>query len=276
MVDCLTKKKRVNHGERPKYYVENNHPAIIEPAVFNRVQEEMARRSGMRKVKQIGTKTEQGKYSSKYALTELLICGECGTPYRRCTWTVGGKKKIVWRCINRLDFGKKYCKESATIEESLIQEAIMNAVKETAQQNADILKMLKIHIGMGLRSDVTEDRSLELQIRIAEIDAEFKQLLQATNDENKDDRLMESKLEEILHEKKLLGQQLIQYENVRQQQQNTTSRLDEIFKILDGLKNHPITYDDQIVRQIIDCVVVQSKEKIKIVFKGGLEVEQDL
>lgn len=78
---------QVNNGERPKYYVENNHPAIIDAATFGRAQEERARRSGKRKVKQVGTKTEQGKYCGKYALTELLLCGECGTPYRRCTWT---------------------------------------------------------------------------------------------------------------------------------------------------------------------------------------------
>ena len=82
-----------NNGERPKYYVENNHPAIIDVSTFARVQEKIARRSGKRKVKQVGTKTEQGKYSSKYALTELLICGECGTPYRRCTWTTPDKQK---------------------------------------------------------------------------------------------------------------------------------------------------------------------------------------
>lgn len=97
--DCLSKKVMINNGERPKYYVENNHPAIIESATFGRVQEEMARRCGKRKVKQVGTKTEQGRYSSKYALTELLICGECGTPYRRCTWVANGKKKVVWRCM---------------------------------------------------------------------------------------------------------------------------------------------------------------------------------
>lgn len=83
IADCLSKKVKVNNGERPKYYVENNHPAIIDSGTFGRVQEELARRNGKRKVKQVGTKTEQGKYSSKYALTELLICGECGTPYRR-------------------------------------------------------------------------------------------------------------------------------------------------------------------------------------------------
>ena len=88
--DCISKKVRVNTGERPQYYIENNHPAIIDSATFGRVQEELARRAGKRKVKQVATKTEQGKYCGKYALTELLICGECGTPYRRCTWTVGG------------------------------------------------------------------------------------------------------------------------------------------------------------------------------------------
>lgn len=62
------------------YFVENNHPAIIDPAIFGRAQEELARRTGKRKVKQKGTKTEQGRYSSKYALTELLVCGECGPP----------------------------------------------------------------------------------------------------------------------------------------------------------------------------------------------------
>lgn len=105
--DCISKKVRTNGGERPQYYVENNHPAIIDADTFAQVQEELARRASKRKVKQIGTTTEQGKYCGKYALTELLVCGECGTPYRRCTWTAGGQKRIVWRCINRLDYGKK-------------------------------------------------------------------------------------------------------------------------------------------------------------------------
>ena len=123
---------QVNNGERPKYYVENNHPAIIDAVTFGKVQEELARRSGKRKVKQKGTKTEQGKYSSKYALTDLLVCGECKTPYRRCTWTAGGKRKIVWRCINRLDFGKKYCHNSPTLEESVLQRAVMAAIMKIA------------------------------------------------------------------------------------------------------------------------------------------------
>ena len=67
--------------------------------------EEMARRASKRKVMQKTGKTEQGKYSAKYALSELLVCGECGTPYKRCTWARNGKKRIVWRCVSRLEFG---------------------------------------------------------------------------------------------------------------------------------------------------------------------------
>ena len=273
--DCLTKKVKTNNGERPKYYVENNHPAIIDSATFGRVQEEMARRSGKRKVKQIGTKTEQGKYSGKYALTELLICGECGTPYRRCTWTAKGKKKIVWRCINRLDYGKKYCHHSPSIEESVLQNAIMTAVIDTANQNADILKTLKLHIGMGLDQNDTEDKSLDIQIRIAEIDAEFHKMLVAISSDTVDS-FDETKATELMNEKSRLEQQLAQYADAQQKRENAKSRLDEIYTILDGLKNHPLTYDDQIIRQILECVVVESKEKIKVVFVGGLEVEQGL
>lgn len=56
--------------------------------------------------------------------------------------------------------------------------------------------------------------------------------------------------------------------------ENTQSRLDEIFTILEGLENHPMEYDDRLVRQVLECVVVESKEKIKVIFAGGLEVEQ--
>ena len=61
--------------------------------MFQRVQEEMARRTSKRKVMQKTGKTEQGKYSAKYALSELLICGECGSPYKRCTPARAGRKK---------------------------------------------------------------------------------------------------------------------------------------------------------------------------------------
>lgn len=273
--DCISKRIKANNGERNKYYIENNHPAIIDAGTFARVQEEIARRSGKPKVKQKGTKTELSRYSSRYALSELLICGECRTPYRRCTWTAKGKRKIVWRCINRLDYGKKYCHHSPSIEESLLQDAVMRAIMQTAKQNIEVLKTLKMHIGMGLTDEVTEDKTLDIQIRIAEIDAEFQKMLKAVSADNADG-IDEERITELMNEKQRLAVQLEQYAAVRQKRESAKSRLDEIFTILDGLQNHPMEYDDKLVRQLLECVVVESKEKIKVVFIGGTEIEMTL
>lgn len=273
IADFLTKKVKTNNGERAMYYVENNHPAIIDRNTFNKVQEELARRSGKRKVKFVGTKTEQGKYSSKYALTELLICGECGTPYRRCIWTTREKtKKVVWRCINRLDYGKKYCKHSPSIEESVLQNAIMDAIMKMARENANVLKTLKSHIAMGLNADSINYNSIELQIRIAEIDAEFSKLITSTNTENENDDDRETLMEKLLTEKNQLKKQLEEIELLKKNKELTMSRLDEIYSTIDLLRNHPITYDDQIIREILECVVVESKYRIKVIFKGGVEI----
>ena len=273
--DCISKRIKANNGERNKYYIENNHPAIIDAGTFARVQEEIARRSGKPKVKQKGTKTELSRYSSRYALSELLICGECRTPYRRCTWTAKGKRKIVWRCINRLDYGKKYCHHSPSIEESLLQDAVMRAIMQTAKQNIEVLKTLKIHVGMGLTDEVTEDKTLDIQIRIAEIAAEFQKMLKGVSADNADG-IDEERITELMNEKQRLTVQLEQYAAVRQKRESAKARLDEIFTILDGLQNHPMEYDDKLVRQIIECIVVESKEKIKVVFIGGTEIEMTL
>ena len=54
------------------------------------------------------------------------------------------------------------------------------------------------------------------------------------------------------------------------------SESDERIRVLRVRNNHPMEYDDTLVRQIIECVVVESKEKIKVVFIGSTEIEMVL
>ena len=274
-VDCLTKEIRKNNGERPKYYVENNHPAIIDAETFGRVQEELARRIGKKKVKEIGTKTEQGKYSSKYALTELLICGECHTPYRRCTWTAHGEKRIVWRCVKRLDYGKKYCHNSPTLEESRIQAAIVNAIQKFAQQDPQLLKTLKSHIERGINDAVREDDSLDIQLRLAAVEKEINELFNTISVDTIES-FDEKKAEELLSEKNKLQAESDRIAELNWKDKNKQSRIAEITELLDGIKNRTMEYDDRLVRQIIEAIIVESKEKIKVIFIGGYEIDQVL
>ena len=248
---------------------------LTDPRLIHKVQEEIARRNSKRKVKQIGTKTELGKYSSKYALTELLVCGECGSPYRRCTWTASGCKRIVWRCINRLDYGKKYCHDSPTIEEGVLHKAITEAIKTMAMQNSYLLQTLRTHIAMHMERDDKEDKSLEIKVRIAEIDAEFKKLLSSLSVDLENNAYTENAIAELMTEKRALEKELESYQGFGKTSE-PESKLNEISHITEIIENQPLQFDDNLIRQMLECVVVQSKEQIKIVFKDGTEVDQPL
>ena len=133
-VDFLTKKKVVNKGIFPQYYIEDDHEAIIPKELFYRVQEEKARRGNIYRtaIKKKGGE-EKGKYSGKYALSDLMICAECGQPYRRQVWSKYGKKSVVWRCDNRLKHGSERCRNSPTLKEEILHEAIMTAISKVVE-----------------------------------------------------------------------------------------------------------------------------------------------
>ena len=138
-VDFMTKKKVINKGIVPQYYVEDDHEPIIPKELFYRVQEELARRASMNKSSVTCKKNQKSKFSSEYALTGLLLCGDCGQEYRRVTWSRNGKKKIVWRCSNRLTNGTKNCKKSETLEEGALNRAVMEAINRITRGDGDFV-----------------------------------------------------------------------------------------------------------------------------------------
>ena len=269
ITDPISKRVKKNNGELPMYYVENSHPAIIERRIFDRVQEEIARRAGKKKVKQTGTKTELGRYSGKYALTELLYCGECGTPYRRCTWSRDGKKKIVWRCVSRLDYGKKYCKNSPSVEESRLHNAIAAAITKKANSEEINIGGIMDHIeSFGSRRNT--DGIIQRQRRISEIEKVIDDLARLNSDEAQSGEL-DYKFSELYAE-------LYSVKDELEEMQSDASALDgdmlnEMREVVTGLKNHPVEYDDKVVRQLIDCIKVMSADTIKICFKDGTVTE---
>lgn len=125
----LTKRIVKNNGQLPKYLIKNYHEPIISREIFYKVQTENKRRSAQ-PVETQTVKVNFHRYSSKHALTNIVIRGECGTSYRRMVWKKrSGEKQPVWRCANRLDNGTRYCKQSPTIQEYALHDAILDAIK---------------------------------------------------------------------------------------------------------------------------------------------------
>ena len=263
VVDCITHKSKRN-DDRPQYYVENNHPPIVSREVFDRVQTEMARRTSKRRVKEKGTKTESGKYSSKYALTDMLICGHCGTPYRRCTWVRKGEKKIVWRCISRLDYGKKYCPDSSTIEEGALQNAIVTCIKQVLQDESGYasIENMKRHVSLYFGKD-DENSTAADEARAAEL---IEAITQAASAGQYTSR-MQSLVDELNRVKAVIAEKKRRQSEAGQ----SSDRIEDIMAAIEKLKDTPMVFDNQAIRQIIACIKVVAKDEILIIFKGGLE-----
>jgi len=275
VLDCISKEVRKNNGERPQYYVENNHPAIIPREWFQRVKEEMTRRASKRKVMQRHGKTELGKYSAKY-LSELLVCGECGTPYKRCTWARNGKKRIVWRCISRLEFGTKYCHDSPTLDEEKLHKAILEALNEFAQADSEVKEdMLNFTRLVWAGQEANGPSLISLKQRLGDITAEQARLLDRVL-ENMDDPDLNVQLKALMDEKQAVQEQIQAVEQEAAQNENRMSCMAELREWMAKLEVNT-EYNDEQVRMAVERITVVDIETIHIKFRyPGLEMDKKL
>ena len=275
-VDCIEKKRKKNTGEAPMYYVQNNHPAIIDRVTFNKVQEELARRKTKTPGSAKSSITSTGKYS-RYALTDVLICGNCGTRYRRVTWSRNGTKRIVWRCISRLDYGKKYCSDSPTIMEDKLQEAIVRAVnKFNEQDNATYKALMRATISeaLGLNGDPEEVDMLERKVEA--LNNKMLALVNESVSSGDGIEAHESEFMTLSQEAELLKQRIAAIQESTAKDNGEQNRLEQIQAIIAERESKCMEYDDSIVRQMVECIKVYPGGKLEIIFGGGYLVEESV
>lgn len=273
-LDCITHKVVRNHGERPMYLVTDHHAPIIDRDTYNRVQQELARRSSKRKISS-KTTTEQGKYSSKYALSELLICGHCGTPYRRTTWSARGKKQIVWRCISRLEHGKKYCLDSPTIKEEQLHKAIIHAINNYYFCRNDIARILKANIGTVLECQGQEE-IISIENRLKEIDQARNDLVNLIASGGCDEDKLDSEFSRLYQEECQLSERLEILKSQNKTSAETQAKLDKIMDMIEHEKFELETFDNVLIRKLIECIKVLNNTEILVIFKGGYGVKTEI
>lgn len=275
VTDCISKRVKKNNGERGQSYVENNHPAIIPRELFYRVQEEMTRRASKRKVMQKTGKTELGKYSAKYALSELLVCGECGAPYKRVTWARNGKKRIVWRCVSRLEFGTKYCHNSPTLDEEKLHRAIQEAINEFAQAGTEVKEDMLAFTAMAWGGGTEGISLMDLRQKLKDITAQQALLLEQVL-ANMGDDILNAQLKAMMEEKQALQEQITAAEQSQTHNAALASRMEELRAWMERLEVNQ-AYSDEQTRMAVERITVVDAETIRIRFRyPGTEMEKKL
>ena len=277
VTDCISKKVKKNQGERAMYYVENNHLAIISREMFDQVRNEMTRRSSKRKVLQKSGKTELGKYSGKYALTELLVCGECGSPYKRVTWARNGKKRIVWRCVSRLEFGTQYCHNSPTLDESKLHSAILASMNEFAAIRQEVCPdVLAMAEEAKQALSQAGAKLLELKKHMETVSREQSDLLDRLL-ENMGDAELNAKMKALTDEKESLKAQILDTQQMEVSLEEQAARHQQMWDSIMECSAGYTEFDDEFVRQIIQKITVEDEETIRIHFRDSeMVMEQEL
>ena len=115
--DFRTKRRMENHGERRMYYVENSHEPIVSKETFQKVQEEIRRRSGK-------SHTNHNPVTDS-PFSGLLTCLECGKRYHRRINHPGTKyAKVFWSCVTAHRQGKTACPSKRIPENILFQKTL--------------------------------------------------------------------------------------------------------------------------------------------------------
>lgn len=257
-VDFLTKKRAVNNGIIPQYYVNNSHEAIIPRELYLQVQEEMLRRAHM----YTGKNGRKRVYSSKFALSSIVYCGECGEIYRRVHWNNRGCRSIVWRCVNRLEEkGSDCC--SGTIHENTLKASVVQAINEMLCEKDVFLSLLldNVKIVLGAEGEFSlEDidaRLIELQnelLRLANLKVDYKDIT--------------DEIHRLQKRKQKVQSQSAECQGKRQ-------RIEEMAEFLKTQAGKVEEYDEQLVRCLVERITVFD-EKITVEFKSGVEIDVEI
>ena len=247
-----------NTGQLPQYYIENNHEGIVTKQTFREAQAEIARRNSKSATNH--RKRHRGRYNSKYALSERLVCGDCGSSYKRVTWSIHGRKQIVWRCVNRLEYGTKFCSNSPSIPETELHQAILKAVQNLAAKfTGEVADQLN---GILHQIEVGESLTPQLQAQLEQNQQEFDHLLEMSLDFDENTPFLDDKLKRLSDKIKQLKTAITQSSVNSQTPSTPTNPI--------TAKDLLITeYDDMLTARIIEKIIVKSRQDLEIIFIGG-------
>lgn len=277
-VDFMTKKKVMNKGIVPQYYVEDDHEAIIPKDLFYRVQEELARRASVNKSAVTRKKNMKSKFSSEYALTGILLCGECGQEYPRVTWARNGKKKkkIVWRCSNRLTNGTKYCKDSVTLEEGILNRAVMEAIHRITSNDGNFASALRQNVIRVIGSYGREQEPDEYDEKIKAKQEEMVSLIAENAAISSYTDEFDERYRRIAEEISTLKEEQLEARRKKKLAESYDQRLQDMDNFLKQQTYQMPEFDDELVRRLIANIKVVSADKLLIQFQSGIVMEQEI
>ena len=259
-VNFLTKKTKINEGEVPQYYVENSHPAIIDPEIYELVQEEFKRRKAA------------GKYTSAInCFASCITCGDCGGFYGRKVWHSNSKyARTVWQCNNK--FQKRVHCSTPHLKEEVIKDAFVGVFNSLIENKEEILGNYEVIIdeitdmsGEEDKKQAILDESDTLRAGIEKLIAENSRKVIDQNEYKRRYDPMVSRYNGLQIDLQELEKQITMKKARYTQMKAFIKKLKERDELL-------TEFDEGLWSAVINTVIVKSDTKLVFYFKDKTEI----
>ena len=259
-VDFLTKKRKVNEGEVPQYYVEHSHEPIITPEEFDKVQTELARR------KQISR-----QYSGKSIFSSRIICEDCGSYFGSKVWNSTSKyRRVIWQCNGKFK-GEHKC-ETPHLDEETIKARFVTALNAIIESKDNILEDCRL-----MQATLTDCTGIDTEIEslLEEIDVvtELTKRCIAENSQTAQNQeeyaARYNGFVERYEKAKAQLEQLRTTKTAREAQAEAIGAFMFEMQELDTINE----FDEKLWLTIIDTVTVHADGRMTFKFQGGTEID---
>ena len=259
-IDFLTKKMKVNEGEVPQYYVENSHPAIIQPEEFELVQAEIARRKRLGK-----------QYSGHSILSARLVCADCGAFFGPKVWHSNSKyRTTIWRCNAKFNGGEK-CNTPHLVEADVKQRflAMFNGLVENKDALLEDCRIIQEKL-----TDCTEiDMQIETLLQEIEVISELTRRCVDENarcTQNQDEYL--ARYNSYVERYEKARTKLLALQEIKQQREQKADEIGGFMFALHENEQQLTEFDDYLWAATVDTVTVHSDGKLVFNLKNDVSI----
>lgn len=259
-VDFLTKKKKVNEGEIPQYYVEGNHEAIVSPEVYDMVQREMESRC------------KNKRHSGVHMFSGKIRCGNCGSWYGSKVWHSTDKyRKVIWQCNHK--FSREHRCTTPHLTDEDVQRYFVSAVNQLFSQKDTVLKSLDA--GLKEAFDLTdllmqEENQTEKVQMLA--DAVEKCIFENAHVVmNQDD--YQQRYDDLVARYDAASDKLKEISSLIADKKARRDAVQQFMKTLKKQNDLITEFEPKLWCSLVEYMTVYAEDDVRITFKNGMEIK---
>ena len=134
---------------------------------------------------------------------------------------------------------------------------------------------MKTNIGTVLECQGQEE-IISIEKKLKEIDKARNDLISLIATGGCDEDKLDGDFAKLYAEEQDLNERLKMLKSQNQTSAETKQKLDKVTEMIEHEKFELETFDNVLVRKLIDCIKILSKNEILVIFKGGYEVRSEI